>query len=125
QDIFLKEEAGYGNGNVFFDLLSIPHMVLNASPGLKIINDLLKAGDPDSPMAALSCDVIQKTFFTRRGLDGLHRHFPNAVEALSTVVIEPLQRITTIAFFKEYVRTFWDANQAIIDDPTQPIAAIC
>ncbi|CAG8500672.1 21660_t:CDS:2 [Dentiscutata erythropus] len=49
--------------NVFFDLLVNPQEVFESLPDLKIINDLLKEDDLNSPIAALSCDIIQKTFF--------------------------------------------------------------
>ncbi|CAG8583356.1 25855_t:CDS:2, partial [Dentiscutata erythropus] len=115
--IFLTEYEKYqneGHQNAFFDLLRTPQVVFNILPDLKIINDLLKGDDLDSPIAALSCDIIQKTFFVRYGLTDLHHNFSSAVDSLSTNNIEPLQNITAIAFLKEYVRAFCDANIANI-----------
>ncbi|CAG8673445.1 14594_t:CDS:2, partial [Gigaspora rosea] len=116
--IFLAEYKKYQNErhpNAFFDLIRTPQMVFDALPDLKVINDLLKGIDQDSPIAALSCDIIQKTFFAHYELTELHHNFSSAInsisiDSISTNNIEPLQNISAIAFLKEYVRAFYDAN---------------
>ncbi|CAG8513369.1 24275_t:CDS:10, partial [Racocetra persica] len=70
----------------------------------------------DSPIAALSCDIIQKTFFVHYDLTKLHHNFFNAVNSLTNINIEPLQSISAIAFLKEYVRTLCDANKTILKE---------
>ncbi|CAG8520691.1 7447_t:CDS:2 [Acaulospora colombiana] len=123
QRVFLDEDARCKNA--FLNLIGIPHNVLSVARDLEIVNSLLKANDLNSPIAVLCCDIIQKTFF-RCELDELHNYFPYAVEALRllhhhTSVVEPLQCISAIAFLKEYIRTFFDANKNIIDDISQRI----
>ncbi|CAG8665995.1 28125_t:CDS:2 [Gigaspora margarita] len=112
--IFLAEYEKYQNErhrNAFFDLISNSQMVFDVLPDLKVINDLLKGNDQDSPIAALSCDIIQKTFFAHYELTELHHNFSEAINSISTNNIEPLQNISAIAFLKEYVRAFYDANK--------------
>ncbi|RIB00057.1 hypothetical protein C2G38_2310726, partial [Gigaspora rosea] len=116
--IFLSEYDKYqkeGHQNVFFDLLRIPEIVLNL-PDLKVINDLLKGDELDSPIVALCCDIIQKTFFAQYELNELHDSFPDAVNSLCTniVEVEPLQYISAIALLKEYVRAFCDVNKTTL-----------
>ncbi|CAG8615607.1 17759_t:CDS:2, partial [Gigaspora rosea] len=116
--IFLSEYDKYqkeGHQTVFFDLLRIPEIVLNL-PDLKVINDLLKGDELDSPIVALCCDIIQKTFFAQYELNELHDSFPDAVNSLCTniVEVEPLQYISAIALLKEYVRAFCDVNKTTL-----------
>ncbi|KAF0536665.1 e3 ubiquitin-protein ligase [Gigaspora margarita] len=111
--IFLSEYDKYKkerHQNVFFDLFIIPQIVLSL-PDLKVINDLLKGDELDSPIVALSCDIIQKSFFAQYELTELHHNFSNAVNSLCTTIVEPLQYISAIAFLKEYVRAFCDVNK--------------
>ncbi|CAG8553388.1 25421_t:CDS:2, partial [Racocetra persica] len=114
RSIFLAENEKYQNA--FFDLLKDPQIVFESLPDLKIINDLLKENDPDSRIAALSCDIIQKTFFVNYDLTELHHNFSRAVDSLSANNIEPLQNISAIAFLKEYVRAFCDSNKTTLKE---------
>ncbi|CAG8497455.1 18961_t:CDS:2 [Racocetra fulgida] len=115
--IFLAEYEEYKeekHQNVFFDLLKTPHEAFESLPYLQIINDILKKNDPDSPIAALSCDIIQKTFFVHYSLTELHDNFSSAVDSLYNNNMEPLQIISAIAFLKEYVRIICDANMTTL-----------
>ncbi|CAG8735253.1 16784_t:CDS:10, partial [Gigaspora margarita] len=94
---------------------TIPQIVLSL-PDLKVINDLLKGDELDSPIVALSCDIIQKTFFAHYELTELHHNFSNAVNSLCTNIVEPLQYISAIAFLKEYVRAFCDVNKTTLKE---------
>ncbi|KAF0542090.1 e3 ubiquitin-protein ligase [Gigaspora margarita] len=116
--IFLSEYDKYQKErqqNLFFDLFRIPQIVLSL-PDLKVINDLLKGDELDSPIVALSCDIIQKTFFAHYELTELHHNFSNAVNSLCTNIVEPLQYISAIAFLKEYVRAFCDVNKTTLNE---------
>ncbi|CAG8448575.1 852_t:CDS:2 [Dentiscutata erythropus] len=117
--IFFTENEKYQeeeHRNAFFDLIKTPQIVFESSLDLKIINDLLRENDLDSKIAALSCDIIQKTFFVDHKLDELHHNFSNAVNSLSITIVEPLQIISAIAFLKEYVRTFCDENKITLKE---------
>ncbi|CAG8810894.1 3574_t:CDS:2, partial [Racocetra persica] len=94
--IFLAEYEKYKeekHQNVFFDLLKTPHEAFET---------------------ALSCDIIQKTFFMQYNLTELHDNFSSAVDSLYNNNMEPLQTISAIAFLKEYVRIICDANMTTL-----------
>ncbi|RHZ88035.1 hypothetical protein Glove_26g184 [Diversispora epigaea] len=114
--IFAKEE----DENIFFRIFENAHMILQRSPRLNVINTALKAKDLNSPMAALCCDIIQQNYFSELDMADMIEFFLSASNALLNTEIEPLQRITSIAFLKEFVGRLWETT--ITDDFTRPIA---
>ncbi|CAB4416885.1 unnamed protein product [Rhizophagus irregularis] len=88
----------------FFTWLVNPEEMLR----FEIINECLENGNYDSLMAALFCDIIQTTYFAQYDLIKLSPYFRYAIEALYARNTRGLQKITAIAFMKEFVRRFWD-----------------
>ncbi|GBB91806.1 hypothetical protein RclHR1_01920010 [Rhizophagus clarus] len=114
--IFLKEDME--NDNIFFTIIVDAKKALSQSVRLIIINNCLK--DLDTKMATLCCDVIEQTFFMNEELESLTPLFVPALEALLNEGAPKLQKITSIAFLKEFVRRFWD--NFLQEDKNSPIA---
>ncbi|GBB96188.1 hypothetical protein RclHR1_00270034 [Rhizophagus clarus] len=116
--IFLKEDAE--QDDVFFTLITNPIEALRRSKRLNIINNCLK--DLDTNMATLCCDIIEQAFFMNDDLTNLEPFFGHALEALYREGdgAPALQKITSIAYLKEFVRRFWDSF--IQEDRNRPIA---
>jgi hypothetical protein len=76
----------------------------------EIINGWLEGKGCDSSMAALFCDIIQTTYFARYDLMKLSLYLRYAIEALYAQNTKALQKITAIAFMKEFVHKFWNAT---------------
>ncbi|PKY59724.1 hypothetical protein RhiirA4_482717, partial [Rhizophagus irregularis] len=100
--IFLKEDR-----DIFFLVITDFEEALIQSPRLNIINKCL--GDLDTNMATLCCDTIEQTFFMNEELENLGAYIGPALEALYRKGIPSLQKITSIALLKEFVRRFWDS----------------
>ncbi|CAI2175317.1 7490_t:CDS:2, partial [Funneliformis geosporum] len=90
----------------FLTWLDNPSKILD-SPLFTIINTCLNVKGYHSPIAALFCDVIQKTYFARYDLIELSPYFHCAIEALSNDNVEGLCKVTAIALLKEFVHKFW------------------
>ncbi|PKY17154.1 hypothetical protein RhiirB3_521757 [Rhizophagus irregularis] len=114
--IFLKEDTE--QDDVFFTLITNPAEALRRSARLNIINKCLT--NLDTNMATLCCDVIEQAFFMNDELKNLEPFFGHALEALYVQGGPALQKITSIAFLKEFVRRFWDSF--IQEDKNRPIA---
>ncbi|CAB4390800.1 unnamed protein product [Rhizophagus irregularis] len=114
--IFLKEDVE--QEDVFFTLITNPAEALRRSARLNIINKCLN--DLDTNMATLCCDVIEQAFFMNDELKNLEPFFGHALEAMYVQGGPALQKITSIAFLKEFVRRFWDSF--IQEDKNRPIA---
>ncbi|RIA93442.1 hypothetical protein C1645_819410, partial [Glomus cerebriforme] len=114
--IILKEEAEHED--IFFTIINNPKAALRQSARLNIINNCLK--DLDTNMATLCCDTIEQTFFMNEELVNLEPYFGHALEALYGQGTLALQKITAIAFLKEFVRRFWDSF--IQEERNRPIA---
>ncbi|GES94812.1 hypothetical protein GLOIN_2v1481157 [Rhizophagus clarus] len=116
--IFLKEDAE--QEDVFFTLITNPTEAIRRSNRLNIINNCLK--DLDTNMATLCCDIIEQAFFMNNDLTNLEPFFGHAFEALYREGngAPALQKITSIAYLKEFVRRFWDSF--IQEDRNRPIA---
>ena len=99
-------------------MLDNPREMLN-SPLFVIINTCLEGKGCYSSIAALFCDIIQKSYFAQYDLFELSPHFHYAIEALYANDVEGLRKITAIAFLKEFVHKFWD--DLIQDGILQPI----
>src|SRR6266542_2493597 len=109
--IFIKENDEHikendENINIFFTMLTNVEEALGQSVRLDVINKCFK--DLDTNMATLCCDVIEQTFFMEYELEELD-YFEEAVEALYRRETPALQKITAVAFLKEFVRRFWDS----------------
>ncbi|RHZ50618.1 hypothetical protein Glove_494g23 [Diversispora epigaea] len=115
--IFAKED----DENIFFRIFENAHMILQRSPRLNVINTALKVKDLNSPMAALCCDIIQQNYFSELDMVDMIECFLSASNALLNAGVEPLQRISSIAFLKEFVGKLWDMT-INTDDFTRPIA---
>ncbi|CAG8443124.1 10027_t:CDS:10 [Scutellospora calospora] len=115
--IFKAEEEE--NNNVFFRLIQEPAEILKISQKLEVINSSLKTTDLNSGIAALCCDIIQLEFFWECKLNQLAPYFRQAAGALYSPGVQPLQRIVSIAFLKEFVQKFWDSM--ISKDVDKPI----
>ncbi|CAG8490949.1 4682_t:CDS:10 [Ambispora gerdemannii] len=93
---------------VFFSLIENPQETLKMSSRLQVINECLKKGDINSQMATLCVDTIQKGFFVAFGIHDLASRFHQAIETLCDPKnSEPLQLLSSIAYFKEFVHKFW------------------
>ncbi|UZO21060.1 uncharacterized protein OCT59_013464 [Rhizophagus irregularis] len=103
--IFLKEDGE--NEDIFFIVITDFEEAIMQSPRLNIINKCL--GDLDTNMATLCCDTIEQTFFMNEELENLGAYIGPALEALYKKRIPSLQKITSIALLKEFVRRFWDS----------------
>jgi hypothetical protein len=103
--IFLKEDIE--NEDIFFTVITDFEDALIQSPRLKIINKCLE--NLDTNMATLCCDTIEQTFFMNEELENLGAYIGFALEALYKQSIPSLQKITSIALLKEFVRRFWDS----------------
>ncbi|PKC14796.1 hypothetical protein RhiirA5_495093 [Rhizophagus irregularis] len=116
EKIFLKEDME--NKNIFFTIIINVKKALSQSVRLNIINNCLT--DLDTNMATLCCDVIEQTFFMNEELERLATLFVPALKALCRKETPELQKITSIAFLKEFVRQFWD--NFLQEDKNSPIA---
>ncbi|RIA99608.1 hypothetical protein C1645_849990 [Glomus cerebriforme] len=114
--IFLKEDVE--NEDTFLTIIIDAKKALRQSARLNIINDCLK--ELDTNMATLCCDVIEQIFFMNEELKNLAPFFGPALEALYRQGSPTLQKITSIALLKEFVRRFW--NSFIQKDKNKPIA---
>ncbi|GBC10143.1 hypothetical protein RclHR1_09380003 [Rhizophagus clarus] len=114
--IFLKEDIE--NENIFFTVITDFEEALRQSSRLNIINKFL--GNLDTKMATLCCDTIEQTFFMNKELENLAAFLGSALEALYKQGIPSLQKITSIALLKEFIRRFWDSF--IQEDRNNPIA---
>ncbi|PKY30496.1 hypothetical protein RhiirB3_447614, partial [Rhizophagus irregularis] len=65
--------------------------------------------DLDTNMATLCCDTIEQTFFMNEKLENLAAFFGPALEILYKQGRPSLQKITSIALLKGFVRRFWDS----------------
>jgi hypothetical protein len=100
--IFINEDE-----NIFYTVITNFENAVRQSSRLNIINECL--GDLDTNMATLCCDTIEQTFFMSDELENLAAYFGPALEALYVQGRSPLQKITSIALLKEFVRRFWDS----------------
>ncbi|RIA86037.1 hypothetical protein C1645_741134 [Glomus cerebriforme] len=114
--IFLKEDIE--NEDTFITIITDAKVALRQSARLNVINDCLQ--DLDTNMATLCCDVIEQTFFMNEEFENLAPYFGTVIEALYRQGRPALQKITAIAFLKEFVRRFWDSF--LQDDRNRPIA---
>ncbi|RIA89917.1 hypothetical protein C1645_805996 [Glomus cerebriforme] len=114
--IFIKEDME--NEDIFITIITDAEAALRQSARLNIINNCLK--DLDTKMATLCCDVIEQTFFMNEELENLAPFFGQAVEALYRKGRPILQKLTSIALLKEFVRRFWDSF--LQEDKNRPIA---
>ncbi|CAB4482658.1 unnamed protein product [Rhizophagus irregularis] len=94
--------------NTMLDKLVIKNFEesIRLSARLNIINECLR--DLDTNMATLCCDTIEQTFFMNKELENLTAYFGPVLEALYKQERPSLQKITSIALLKEFVRRFWD-----------------
>ncbi|CAB4437490.1 unnamed protein product [Rhizophagus irregularis] len=103
--IFIKEDVE--NEDIFFTVLTDFEEAVRQSARLNLINKCL--GDLDTNMATLCCDTIEQTFFMNEKLENLAAFFGPALEILYKQGRPSLQKITSIALLKEFVRRFWDS----------------
>ncbi|GES78826.1 hypothetical protein GLOIN_2v1764819 [Rhizophagus clarus] len=103
------EEENKNEPFEFFTWLVSPGEMLR-SLRFEIINELLEDRGCDSLMAALFCDIIQTTYFSRYDLIKLSPYLRYAIEALYAQNARALQKITAIAFMKEFVHKLWDST---------------
>ncbi|KAF0389338.1 e3 ubiquitin-protein ligase [Gigaspora margarita] len=100
QDLFIciyrSEEQ-----DLFTAIIRNVNEVLYFSPRLNIINKQLEKNSCDSQLAALCCDVIQKEFFAKLEFGRLQQLFRDALRALCSKYVKPLQIICTIALLKK------------------------
>ncbi|CAG8448567.1 1498_t:CDS:10 [Acaulospora colombiana] len=104
--IFKTEETK--NKNTFIKLITQPVDTLGLSPRLSIINKSLKITELDSPMAAICCDTIQQEFFSGASFNQMAPFYRHAAAALVDAQVQPLQRIASVAFLKEFTRLLWN-----------------
>ncbi|CAJ0906429.1 11180_t:CDS:2 [Entrophospora sp. SA101] len=112
QHIFLQEDKDEDE-SILLTILGNPDLAIHNSTRLNVINTCLKNQGLDSMMSTLCCDVIQTLFATTFELSDLTNYFRFAAGAITNLGTEPLQKITTIAFLKEFVEGFW--NECIQD----------
>ncbi|KAF0475938.1 e3 ubiquitin-protein ligase [Gigaspora margarita] len=103
--------------SVFFQLIKDQPRVLTFYPRLQEIDKYLS--DLDLKMATLCCDIIQHCFFAKLTIETLVPYFSHALRTLSEGESRPLQRISAIAFLKEFVRMFFDV---VINDGNNSVA---
>ncbi|PKC65425.1 hypothetical protein RhiirA1_514579, partial [Rhizophagus irregularis] len=103
--IFIKEDVE--NEGIFFTILTDFEEAVRQSARLNLINKCL--GDLDTNMATLCCDTIEQTFFMNEKLENLAAFFGPALEILYKQGRPSLQKITSIALLKGFVRRFWDS----------------
>ncbi|GBC14226.1 hypothetical protein GLOIN_2v1789429 [Rhizophagus irregularis DAOM 181602=DAOM 197198] len=103
--IFIKENVE--NEGIFFTILTDFEEAVRQSARLNLINKCL--GDLDTNMATLCCDTIEQSFFMNKKLENLAAFFGLALEALHKQGRPSLQKITSVALLKEFVRRFWDS----------------
>ena len=104
--LFEKKE----NPNSILWLVQKPQQILQYSRRLYTINKCLDTNNLNTMMATLICDTFQQEFFSKLSLTTLIDGFNNAISALygNNNVIQPLQRIASIAFLKEFTKKFWN-----------------
>ncbi|CAG8488111.1 5420_t:CDS:10 [Diversispora eburnea] len=126
--VFKTEESI--NKNTFFKLITQPIETLKESTRLNIINSCFNINQLHQPMAALCCDIIQLEFFSNLesslfndddGTITAAFYYNQAINALSDGLdIQPLQRISAIAFLKEFIRILLSSLVNIdVDDGTK------
>ncbi|CAG8434051.1 10722_t:CDS:10 [Ambispora gerdemannii] len=99
---------------LFFNLIRNPKETLRMSRKLQVINNCFKNNNIDSQMAALCVDVIQKRFFGSNEIGDLTLCFHPAIETLlAPNNSEPLQLLSSIAYFKEFVQVFWQSTDSL------------
>ncbi|UZO04042.1 uncharacterized protein OCT59_024441 [Rhizophagus irregularis] len=103
--IFIKEDVE--NEDIFFTILTDFEEAVRQSSRLNLINKCL--GDLNTNMATLCCDTIEQSFFMNEKLENLAAFFGPALEILYKQRRPSLQKITSIALLKEFVRRFWDS----------------
>ncbi|CAG8535691.1 30956_t:CDS:10, partial [Gigaspora margarita] len=102
--IFRSEEQ-----DQFTAIIRNTNEVLHSSPRLNIINTQLEKNSCNSQLAALCCDVIQKEFFAKLEFGRLQQLFRDALQALCSKYVKPLQIICAIALLKKFVSSFWSS----------------
>ncbi|CAG8457357.1 17413_t:CDS:10 [Racocetra persica] len=104
QKIFETEKTAHEG--IFFQLIKGQPGILTFYPRLQEIDKYLT--ELDLKMATLCCDIIQRCFFAKTTIEKLVSYFPHALRTLCEEEIQPLQRISAVAFLKEFVRMFFD-----------------
>ncbi|CAG8459689.1 1476_t:CDS:10, partial [Ambispora leptoticha] len=120
--IFEAETGDDELKNVFLDLIENPQKILRMSSRLQVINECLKKNGINSQMAALCTDVIQKGCFASLIIGELAPSFRQAIEVLCEPKnAEPLQLLSSIAYFKEFVSMFWRSIDSLDNSLNQKI----
>ncbi|CAG8494132.1 12597_t:CDS:10, partial [Racocetra fulgida] len=115
QKIFETEKTA--QEGIFFQLIKGQPGILTFYPRLQEIDKYLT--ELDLKMATLCCDIIQHCFFAKTTIEKLVSYFPHALRTLCEEEIQPLQRISAVAFLKEFVRMFFDV---VINDENASVA---
>jgi hypothetical protein len=117
--IFKTEEKEHPN--FILQLFQRPKQILRYSERLDIINKCFDINKLNTKMTTLLCDTFQQEFFSKLDLITLVKYFDSAIGALYGNDIQPLQRITSIAFLKEFARKFCDYLIENKKDYLQPL----
>ncbi|GBC08609.1 hypothetical protein RclHR1_08250006 [Rhizophagus clarus] len=104
--IFKTEEKEHPNS--ILQLVRRPNQILQYSGRLDIINKCFDINKLNTMMTTLICDIFQQEFFSKLDLTILVNYFNSAIGALYGNNVQPLQRIASIAFLKEFAKKFWD-----------------
>ncbi|CAB5391981.1 unnamed protein product [Rhizophagus irregularis] len=107
--------------NSILHLIQQPKQILQHSERLATINECFNINNLNVLMAALICDTFQQEFFSKLDLVALVDGFNSAINALYGNDIQPLQRIASIAFLKEFTNQFWKCIIKCNEDYLQPI----
>ncbi|PKK80816.1 hypothetical protein RhiirC2_723487 [Rhizophagus irregularis] len=107
--------------NSILHLIQQPKQILQHSERLATINECFNINNLNVLMAALICDTFQQEFFSKLDLVALVDGFNSAINALYGNDIQPLQRIASIAFLKEFTNQFWKYIIKCNEDYLQPI----
>ena len=103
--IFKTEEKEYPNS--ILQLVQESKHVLRYSERLSVINSCFNINSLNTMMATLVCDTFQE-FFSNLGLITLVRGFNSAIGGLYGNDVQPLRRIASIAFLKEFAKKLWN-----------------
>ncbi|RIA84473.1 hypothetical protein C1645_742305 [Glomus cerebriforme] len=117
--IFKTEEKEFSNS--ILQLIRQPQQILQNSRRLATINECFNINNLNNMMATLICDTFQQGFFSKLDLITLVDGFNSAINALYGNDIQPLQRIASIAFLKEFTNQFWKYLIKRNEDYIQPI----
>jgi hypothetical protein len=117
--IFKTEEKEHPNS--ILQLVRQPNQILRYSGRLDIINKCFDINKLNTMMTTLICDTFQQEFFSKLDLTTLVNCFNSAIGALYSNNIQPLQRIASIAFLKEFAKKFWDQLIENKKDYLQPL----